>query len=131
MGLATALILGSISMHTSTDYQPTNGYNENHMSLGAEVVLSDGDGFEPGASIFRFKDSFNKESRAVLVSYGYRYKAVKAGIATGYTKTSYYEGFVGMPFVEANYKRVGLQLGYIPKVPGVDSVLMLQGKVRF
>jgi len=131
VNLTTAILLGSVSMHTTTDYQPAGGYNRNHQTIGIEVLQDVDKGFQPGVMAFRFKDSFSKESRAAMVSYGYKHGWFKVGVAAGYTKTSYHDGFVAMPFIEAMGDRFGLQLGYIPKVAGTDSVVMLQGKIRF
>jgi len=132
-GISVALIAGSISSHVTTEHEPLNGYNQNHKSIGFEVV-QDKEGITNGVQAFKFKDSFNKNSFSTLYSLGYtkRFKSlsVRSGGAIGYVDTSYYNGVVAMPFVGVMYKRVGADLGFIPKVKGGDAVLSLQFKFK-
>lgn len=135
-GINVSLILGSVSTHTTTEFEPANQYNQNHKSIGVEVAQSK-EGITNGLQLFKFKDSFNKNSHTVLYSLGYRktfetsvYSDVRFGISGGYVDTSYYNGAVAMPFVGGFIGRVGLDISYLPKVKRADSVLMVQFKVK-
>ena len=133
--ITIAVIAGSLSTHITTDYAPANGYNESHRSIGVEVV-QDKDGLTHGGQAFKFKDSFNENSFSALYSLGYtkRFKTlssnIRAGLAGGYVSTSYYDGVVAMPFVGGYVGRVGVDVSFIPKVTGGDSVVMAQFKFK-
>lgn len=136
--LSIGLILGSTTMHMTHKYEPTEGYNQANRSLGIDVVEK-GEGWHPGFMAFRFDDSYDKTSAAILGTYGYAdnfdVKGLtfdyRAGVGAGYTRTSYYEGAVGSVFVEGCQGHHCVQLSGIPKLTNVDAVLMAQYKFRF
>ena len=132
-GINLAVILGSASTHLTTEYAPVEGYNQNHKSIGIELVQSK-EGLTHGAQLFKFKDSFNKASHTALYSLGYTksYKqaSIRPSLAMGYIKTSYYNGLAVLPAVSFNLWRVGVDVSYLPKIQGADAVLMFQSKFK-
>ena len=126
--ISASIILGSFSNHLSTEFAPTEGYNQQHDSIGIDLEYGN-----TGATAFYFKDSYGQGSHSILGNYGWRFGDelnAKLGFFTGYLNTSYYQGIYGGVFVEPCYNRLCSQISVVPKTDRTDAVVMMQFKIR-
>ncbi len=131
-----SLILTSYSKHLTKDFSPPQGYNEEHRSLGFDIEKHITTGFVPGITAFHFYDSYDKSSKIVLGTAGYKKSFtpdlnVSCGISAGFVETSYYSGFIATPFIEGCIYFLCPQMVYFPELPGEsDSFIALQFKLK-
>lgn len=129
-----SFIGGGWSKHLRDQWEPGDGYNEFHESIGFQVEQV-GDGWKAGALGFTFLDSYEERSNLLVGTYGYRRSfenefEVFGGLGLGYVETSYYHGAIALPIVELGYKRAAMQFSYMPEVDGGDPVAAVQLKVK-
>jgi hypothetical protein len=123
-----SLLGGGFSEHLSTDYEPAGGYEEFHEAIGLHVEKA-GDGWVYGAMALRFVDSYDEGSflAGATLKYNKTFEneiSIFGGAAAGYVDTSYYSGAVAMPMVGLGYKRVSLNVSYLPAMDDSDELLM-------
>ena len=133
--VTAALILGGVSSHLTTEYEPTGGYNEIHNNVGAHIERCVSDNWKLGVLGSVFKDSYKKNSEVIVATalrnFGDSDKLHSSiGLGVGYVRTSYYVGPYAGILAEVGYKRVSVQFTFVPRLPGGDAVIAAQGKVR-
>lgn len=124
-------ILGSIALHSSTMFEPEEGYNYLTNSVGIEASDCAKEGISHSLTGFRFDDSYGKTSKYAGYSIKYKNEYLTPALGVGYVKTSYYEGFIPIPHVEKAIGITTVQLMYYPETTTNDGVLALQLKWRF
>ena len=129
-----SIIAGGLSTHLTTTYEPEGGYTEEHSNLGFEIGQA-GPGWVFSAQATWLKDSHNVNSFLGVGAFGYRatlpYKlSLYGGLGTGYVETSYYKGFIALPFAELGWWRVSAQGSYLPELSNADSGIAIQFKFR-
>ena len=129
-----SIIAGGFSTHLTTEYEPANGYTEQHSNLGLEIGQA-GPGWVASAQATRFNDSHDQNSFLGIGAFGYRaifpYTFfIYGGIGVGYVETSYYSGAIIMPFGELGWWRISAQGSYLPELSNADSGIAVQFKFR-
>ena len=133
-GWQLSIIAGGLSKHLTSEYEPINGYTEQHSNLGLEVGQV-GPGWVASLQVTRFNDSHDENSFMGIGAYGYKavlpYQFfIYGGIGAGYLETSYYSGAIIMPYGELGWWRVSVQGSYLPEFSDSDSGIAVQFKFR-
>lgn len=97
--LYCGLILGGITLHTTTEHAPSGGYTWINNDIGIEIEQSK-EGFNLGAGAAYHKDSFNQDSFTAASRLGYRFNLndgweLNPNAFISYHDFSYYEGPAG------------------------------------
>lgn len=129
-----SVVAGGISKHLTSEYEPREGYTEQHSTFGLEFGQA-GPGWIFASQALSFDDSYNESSLLGFVSFGYRTVlpckfSLYGGVGAGVVDTSYYSGIVAVPLVELGWWRISAQGSYLPKLPDADSVIAAQFKFR-
>lgn len=125
------LILLGKSFHFGPN---SNGLNGNNPGIGLEYRPS---GHHWFVGALTYYDSYRQQAYAGYV--GYQYDVPIGGgwtafgsVRAGYLNGSGFHGPVAFPTVGVQYKRVALEVLYIPRVGGnTTNVVGLFGRVRF
>lgn len=129
-----SILAGGISKHLTTDYEPHDGYTEEHALFGLDISQA-GPGWIFSAQAFYFKDSHNEDSYMGAGAFGYRVILplqffVYGGLGVGYGNTSYYSGAIVLPQAEIGWWRISAQGTYLPKLPDADSGIGVQFRFK-
>ena len=129
-----SLVAGGISKHLTTEYEPSEGYTEQHKLLGLDISQA-GPGWVFSAQAFYFNDSHDEDSFIVAGAFGYRVIMphqffAYGGVGVGYADTSYYSGALALPMLEIGWWRISAQGTYLPKFPDADSGIGVQFKFK-
>jgi len=113
--------------------------NDFHLGLGVEAYYRKHNWLLGGNGHFMFNDSNDRTSFWIGVAPGYfvgaqaKLWAALALIAGGLKKAEYNGGrfsFFALPYLTVGYNRVGLNVGYIPRIDNVTrAILLVQLKV--
>lgn len=131
---------GFFSKHTSDQFAPKGGYNETNTGIGIEYGIDRNWTLAVGT----YKNSVYKRSTYIqgvwtpdATTYNFGELSLKAGLAVGVVN-GYPDQMQGgffpavLPVLSAEYKRVGVNLTYIPSLDGaVDGAVALQLKFKF
>jgi len=114
-------------------------FNDFHLGLGVEAYCKKGRWLFGGNGHFMFNDSNGRTSYWVGIAPGYFIGDQKkiwgslAIIVGGLKKAEYNEGrfsLFGLPYLTVGYNRIGLNIGYIPRIVHVTyPILLLQLKI--
>jgi hypothetical protein len=121
----------SVSKH----YLPYNDrFNNFHLGLGVEAYFQKGRFLIGGNGHFMFNDSNDRAAFWIGVAPGYmagnqeKLWASLAVIAGGLKKAEYNGGrfsAFALPYLAMGFNRVGLNVGYIPRIRGVTAPILL------
>lgn len=127
----------SLSQHYATSY---TGFRQFHPGFGGEVKLSLNKWVLGLHGYYMIKDSMEYNAYWTGLTAGYRFGSKKKlwchpfVIIGGIKKREYHSGKFGLfalPVLAIGYNGFGLNVGYIPKLPGVTNpILIFQVKVR-
>lgn len=123
-----SLIGGGFSKHLSDSFEPAGGYKEFHEAIGIHVEEA-GDGWVYGALAMRFTDSYDEDGflAGATLKYNKTFDNdvfIFGGVGAGYVDASHYRGAVGIPLIGLGYKRISLNLSYLPALDNSDELLM-------
>jgi hypothetical protein len=134
----SVFIIGpSVSEHYANPY---TGFNKLHPGFGGEFQLSFKKWMLGVHGYYMFKDSLYHKAYWLGLTAGYRFGSKNKFwcepflIIGGIKKRELYSGnfgFFALPVLALGYKMVGLNVGYIPRLPEVTNpILIIQIKLR-
>jgi|GEM_PF-1682396 len=121
----------SLSRHFSPYY---DRFNDFHLGLGIEAYFKNNHLLLGGNCHFMFNDSNNRTSYWIGVAPGYFVGAQKklwgslAAVVGGLKKHEYNNGrfsLFALPYLSIGFNRIGLNVGYIPKISSVTCPILL------
>lgn len=125
------LSLGSVSYHPDR----TKGYNERNAGIGFEYTFTENSSVMVG----RYNNSVRQDSNYLaykwqpITAFNDHIKlGISAGYLDGYPAMNGGKGFLAViPMMSFEYSRIGVNVGFIPKMPRVDAALAFQFKIGF